>query len=319
MNNKYKVSIIVPCYQVAQYIETSVESMKSQHFEDFEIILVNDGTKDDSIERASAVLSDFDNIKVLDKENGGLPSARNAGLKVAQGKYVCFLDSDDVVSPNHLSSLYSLCEKNELIASFSLFESTNESNRLGTEIDLRETTILELDEFLWGFMDRRYKVHCCALLINRAYLIEHGICFNETLRYGEDIEFMWRLFPQLKKIGCTNMPTYKYLIRANSLMTSQNIDRVIIALGELCNVIDQNKVQYPGKKDLWELLPVRASLGFCHSFARASNYSSFKELKTRILPAGLWRFIRKYPYRASRLYAITALLPTKAFYYISRL
>lgn len=94
-----RVSVIVPVYQVEAYLARCLDSLLAQTFEDFELILVNDGTRDGCPEIMNAYAAKDARIRILHKENGGLSSARNAGLDVAQGEYVAFVDSDDYVAP----------------------------------------------------------------------------------------------------------------------------------------------------------------------------------------------------------------------------
>ena len=91
-----KVSVIIPVYNVEKYIRQCLESVTNQTLKDIEIIVVNDGTKDNSMKIVEEYLSD-ERMKIINKENGGLSSARNAGIKATQGKYICFIDSDDFI------------------------------------------------------------------------------------------------------------------------------------------------------------------------------------------------------------------------------
>lgn len=101
------ISVIVPVYNVEKYLERSVNSLLAQTYTEFEIILVDDGSTDSGGALCDSIKERDGRIRVLHKKNGGLSSARNAGLKVAEGKYVAFVDSDDVVSPDYLLKLYS--------------------------------------------------------------------------------------------------------------------------------------------------------------------------------------------------------------------
>lgn len=316
---KYKVSIIVPCYQVEQFIYESVLSMAKQDFDSYEIILVDDGTKDRSIEVAKKALLGFSNYKVVNKVNGGLPSARNAGIEVAEGEYVCFLDSDDIVAPSHLKDLYDLCVTEKLNASFALFEQTNETNRYGTVVNESTPTVIEREQFLSACMDRSIKVHCCALMINKDYLVSNNLYFDERLKYAEDTEYRWRLFPKLERIGCTNKHTYKYLTRSNSLMRSQSIERVQIAMNIICSTIQQDAKEFPEYYDIWSMLPQRVNLSFCKSFAKSSAYHDFKQLITTLDHKPNIEFIIKYKNIKVKMLSLAFITSKRFFYYVSQL
>lgn len=118
MRNETDVSVVMPVYKVEKYIEESVKSICEQNFfGEYELILVDDGSPDLSIYKAEAVIKRYPkmNYRVVHKENGGLPSARNYGLNFIAGKYVCFIDSDDIIEEHHIQKLFDLCEEHELI------------------------------------------------------------------------------------------------------------------------------------------------------------------------------------------------------------
>lgn len=106
MNSQPKISIIIPVYGVEGYIGKCIASIKQQTFEDFEVILINDGTKDNSVGVAETAIAGDKRFLILHKENGGQGSARNVGLDHARGDYIAFIDSDDYVEPRFLQAMY---------------------------------------------------------------------------------------------------------------------------------------------------------------------------------------------------------------------
>lgn len=107
------ISIIVPVYNVAPYLRQCLDSTGALGREDAEVILVNDGSTDDSGAICQEYANHWENVRVIEKPNGGLSDARNAGMKVARGKYVCFLDSDDRLAPGAIDTLYRFAEEND--------------------------------------------------------------------------------------------------------------------------------------------------------------------------------------------------------------
>lgn len=97
VNSDYKVSVIVPVYNVEQYLSDCLESICRQTLKEIEIIVVNDGSTDNSLSIIKSFQQKYSNIKLINKKNGGLSSARNAGIKVATAPYLCFIDSDDFI------------------------------------------------------------------------------------------------------------------------------------------------------------------------------------------------------------------------------
>ena len=111
--NDIKVSVIVPVYNVEQYLEECVQSISSQTYQNIEIVLVDDGSKDSSGKMCDDMSLNDDRIVVIHKENGGLSSARNAGIAKATGDYYIFVDSDDVISPSMVESMVSKAKEYE--------------------------------------------------------------------------------------------------------------------------------------------------------------------------------------------------------------
>lgn len=100
-----KLSVIVPVYNVENYIEACIQSLLVQSFDDFEIIIVDDGSKDSSIERAHEITKNIDKVRILTKVNGGLSDARNFGIEHSNGDYLAFIDSDDTIHPDMFKSM----------------------------------------------------------------------------------------------------------------------------------------------------------------------------------------------------------------------
>ena len=102
MSNMCKVSVVVPAYNVVKYISECLESIKAQTFKDFECIVVNDGSTDNTLSLIEKVTAGDDRFRILSQENGGLSHARNEGMKLARGEYLQFIDGDDFVAPDLL-------------------------------------------------------------------------------------------------------------------------------------------------------------------------------------------------------------------------
>ncbi len=125
MMDNIKVSIIVPVYNVEKYLQSCMDSLVNQTLEDIEIICVNDGSTDNSLEILESYAKKDSRIKVFTIENSGNSIARNYGIKIAKGKYVGFVDSDDYINETMFEKLYNSCEQNDLdlaICKISLFD-----------------------------------------------------------------------------------------------------------------------------------------------------------------------------------------------------
>ena len=124
------ISVIIPVYNVEKYIRFCLDSVINQTYKNLEIIIIDDGTKDLSGDIAEEYAAKDSRIKVIHKENGGLSDARNVGLDVATGKYIAFLDSDDVIAYDFYEYLYNLIKENNVIECVALSWSLFRRNQL---------------------------------------------------------------------------------------------------------------------------------------------------------------------------------------------
>jgi glycosyltransferase involved in cell wall biosynthesis len=192
---KLLVSIIIPCYNQAHFLEECLQSVLKQTYENWECIIVNDGSPDNTEEIAQKWVKKDHRFKYVFKENGGLSSARNAGIKVSQGDYIQFLDADDLLLPNKLQkSLEILLNKNAsvVVTNFQLTYSKNGKTNfekpyctLSKEILNKKSILLYWDE------NFSIPIHCGMFRKNSNQLI----LFNENLKAKEDW-FFWIEYAQ---------------------------------------------------------------------------------------------------------------------------
>ena len=232
-----KVSVIVPIYNVEKYLEKCINSLLSQTLEDIQIILVNDGSKDNSGNIAREYEKNNKNrIIYVEKENGGLSDARNYGLKYATGDFIAFLDSDDYIEKNAYEEMY-----NKAI----------EENADYVECD-----------FIWEFpnkirVDKQYpyknkkemlsfvRVVAWNKLIKRQLITDNNLEFPKGLRY-EDIEFTYKLIPFVNKFAYVDKPFVHYVQREGSIANVQN-ERT----AEIFTVLD-NVIEFYKKNNIYE-------------------------------------------------------------------
>ena len=232
-----KVSVIVPIYNVEKYLEKCINSLLSQTLEDIQIILVNDGSKDNSGNIAKEYeKNNKDRVIYVEKENGGLSDARNYGLKYATGDFIAFLDSDDYIEKNAYEEMY-----NKVI----------EENADYVECD-----------FIWEFpnkirVDKQYpyknkkemlsfvRVVAWNKLIKRQLITDNNLEFPKGLRY-EDVEFTYKLIPFINKFAYVDKPFIHYVQRKGSIANVQN-ERT----AEIFTVLD-NVIEFYKKNNIYE-------------------------------------------------------------------
>ena len=136
----YKVSVIVPIYQVEDYIRDSIESISRQTFKDYEVVLVNDGTTDDSVAIAEEVLKEHRiDYMVINQKNMGLAAARNSGIRNSSGEWIVCIDSDDFIREDFLKILYDGCLENNAKVSIANFQMVK-NNKIHLTESTRITT-----------------------------------------------------------------------------------------------------------------------------------------------------------------------------------
>jgi glycosyltransferase involved in cell wall biosynthesis len=274
--NQPLVSIVMPVYRVEKYIEESIKSIVEQTYTNIELIVVDDEGDDKSIEIAEYILKNSNiDYKIVREKNKGLPGARNYGVEFAKGEYVCFIDSDDCISNNHVEDLIKILKTHNLDVCFSDFEYTNESNRKGKNMDSFSEKIYKKDELLNAFSTRKIKIHCCSLCIKKSLFLEYK--FNEKLRYGEDVEFMWRLFSGQDYIGRSMVSSYKYLIRSNSIMSTYSYDKDKVFVEEFKKSMKTLMEKYPENKKIYIVAYYRNIFGWLHALSKKTTYIQFLE------------------------------------------
>ena len=217
-----KLSVIVPVYNVENYIETCLNSIFSQTYkENFEVLLVDDCGNDDSVEIAQRLIDanspGNQSYKILHHEqNRGLSAARNTGLMAAEGKYVCFLDSDDLISENCFEELMSLAEKHPdvqmIVGQFDEFE--NGGNYHPSEW-LQHAGYYP-DDVISAYVDLKIPATAWNKMVNRDFLIQNELFFEEGLIH-EDLLWSFQVACLLKCAVVTDKVTYHYLQRGGSI------------------------------------------------------------------------------------------------------
>lgn len=217
-----KVSIIIPIYNVEQWLERCVKSVENQDIpqNDYEVILVNDGSTDGSAAICSALVEKYPNVRLVSKENGGISSARNAGLDVAVGEYVMFVDSDDFIYPNVLKYLLDCCKTNNL--DICHYNMTVEDEQGKTS---RSRPAFSCNSVLSGRDVYSYYVlgSVCSNVIRASLIKKLGFRFTLNIMH-EDVEFNTRLFCYIERITFVDKDIYHYTFNPRSMWRSKRLE-----------------------------------------------------------------------------------------------
>ena len=227
---EYKISVIVPVYKVEKYLNKCVDSIINQTYKNLEIILVDDGSPDNCGKICDEYAKKDSRIKVIHKENGGVSSARNAGLDVVTGDYIGFVDSDDWIEPDMYEFLIKLVDiynadvaqcgfiRDDGKFSFKNVSTRNDNIILNSNEVIKRLTGNYCHRSLW---DKIYKKE----LFNELY-------FEDNLAYAEDTYINYKIFKKINRLVYSNNIKYHYFINekscVKSIISDKNFDDIIV-------------------------------------------------------------------------------------------
>lgn len=209
-----EISVIVPVYNVEKYLAECVDSILEQTFRNFELILIDDGSKDKSGEICDNYARKDKRIRVIHKTNGGVSTARNEGLKEARGTYIIFVDSDDYLDKECLFVLYHAIEKSDSIdCALCGIRFVYKDPHKDSEYILPEATIQNADDFnrYYSLLRNNFGLYAnCAKIYRMSLIRRNNIIFNENMSIYEDGLFVTNYLDHCKMISCTNKVMYNY-------------------------------------------------------------------------------------------------------------
>lgn len=237
-----KVSIVIPIYNVEPYLNKCIESIVNQTYKDLEIILVDDGSTDNSPSICDAWEEKDKRVTVIHKENGGLSSARNTGLKVATGNYIMFEDSDDWVELNIVEKCVERIEKDQSDLVIFGYKKVDENGKdLGNYTFGNETYT---KEEMSNQLHKRILEMSFGYAWNKLYRLsvikESGTINDSSIIDREDLYFNLQLFNHLRRISYLDCVGYFYLQRKTSLLHNSNLAR-LNGVSRFCNKMKQIK------------------------------------------------------------------------------
>lgn len=265
------ISVIVPIYNAEKHLRRCIDSILSQTYKNLEIILVNDGSLDDSKNICYDYRKKDNRIKVIDKDNKGVSNSRNTGLRAATGKYIFFIDCDDFIDYDAIEKLFLESEKYNITKlNYKIISNNREKDKtkfLGVfskEQFLREILVGKIGGFCWGY------------LIERDLLLD--ITFDENTSYMEDNIFIVQVLNKIKNVKIVDA-YYNYCINTNSLTNSNstNNEKIIMEYIYSMNNIQQyifDNFNYNCKEDII----TKKSIIFEKEIAKISNKEQFTQI-----------------------------------------
>ena len=220
--NEIRVSVVMPCYQNGSTLEKSVRSVQAQSLSGWELITVDDGSKDDTLQTLNRLAAEDARIRVIHQENGGVSAARNTGMRAARGEWLFFLDADDLLTPDALESLLSLADDSlDVVCGAYVMRYVDEGGREELHVcaDGDQQTVLE--SLIRG--DSALN-SMCARLYRRAMVEENGIAAPHGVKVGEDVLFNLDVFACARAYCMSRQAIYIYEFGGDSAMTRARQD-----------------------------------------------------------------------------------------------
>ena len=310
------ISVIIPVYGVERYIEACLKSLLSQSFQDFELILVDDGCLDRSIEVASTYLKTTKAVwRVITQENQGQGPARDAGIRAATGKYVVCVDPDDTVSPRFLEALYTEAEAGGRDLCFTGYQMTTVPKTEWSG-DAAAFQSVGREELLSAFLRRSLAPILPSMLIRRDMILEQDISVYPGCRFSEDVYLMWLLFSASRNVSYTKEPLYGYLCRPGSTMTASSAARILTGYPAFQALSRDPRLS--GFPDRRYLLP-RWVLGVLRSSAGISAYLDFLRVAEKMDFRSAAEELTCFPEWKARFLARVLRIHPRLFYRIIRM
>lgn len=277
------ISVIVPVYNVEKYVEKCLKSIMNQTYKNLEIIVINDGTLDNSLAICEKLAQKDSRIKVLSKKNGGLASARNYGLKHANGKYVGFVDSDDYIEPDMYQYLHELLISNNSQVAICNHNIVKNGKITTSFLDDKVVTYDSTTAFKLLLEDDKIHNFACDKLFLRQLF--NNISFKK-LTYHEDIATIFKTFYKAKFITVSNKPCYNYIMNSDSIshnLTPLKTYHSFLAYLEIHNFVLEN---YRVFEDLSVIRMAYAGIASINTFLRnnveRNNKNNIENIKFNI-------------------------------------
>lgn len=267
------ISIIVPVYNVKKYLPKCIDSVINQTYTDWELILINDGSKDNSGIICDEYASKDERIKVIHKNNEGVSIARNSGIELAKGEYICFIDSDDWIEPTYLSDFRINEFKCDFYFSGALYDTYGKvySYKKYNEKFCRSKYEIRNDFFDQDLLSNGYP---WGKLYRTQIIRENNLRFNENLTINEDHIFVFQYFLHINSLYITNAAGYHYTVFDNS---GRKLSGKINSYTELKTASEHFNIIIDQLKSKWDISDDKYNILY-NSFVMSKRLSALRSL-----------------------------------------
>lgn len=285
------ISVIIPVYNVENYLNQCVDSVLNQRFKDIEVILVDDGSKDSSGQICDDYKKRDPRVKVIHKENGGLSDARNIGIRVCSSEYILFLDSDDYWKENCLEDIAKCIENNVDIVFLTAAKYFQQIGKIEDKFESLDKDKIKnkskQEVFSYLASTEKFPVSACTKLIRRELITKNNLFFEKCL-LSEDIDWSIRVLLKAEKFDVCYAEFYIYRKQRKGSITNgiklKSVQDLLYIIKKWANKCRNNEVDLEVKDSILSLLSYEYSILLAHLFSiskeeRKYVFNDIKELK----------------------------------------
>lgn len=276
------ISIIIPVYNKEKYIEKCLISLENQIFKNFEVIIVNNKSTDNSVLICKKFIQNNKNYQLIDLNERGVSNARNIGIEKARGKYIQFIDADDYIDANMLSELMNIVDKYNPELILSGIRKVNHKHEIIKEIVPKYLGAMNKDDFFSNFAEIQRKTglygYISNKLINRKLIEKNSLRFNVNIKLAEDLDFYINVYKYVTKVYVIRKAFYNYVQQTENSSTDGHkkndyITQIGILIKEQQMLKENNSLNCENKINL-DIIISNFILCFIYEF----NKTSYKEM-----------------------------------------
>ncbi|GKU77025.1 glycosyltransferase family 2 protein [Paenibacillus sp. L3-i20] len=240
-----KFTIVIPCFNLAKYIRKTIESVLVQTYTDFELIIIDDGSLDDSYKILQEIENTDKRVRLFSKENGGVSSARNFGIHKSTGDYILFLDGDDLINKDLLKRAHHIFTNTD-VDMFSygyqtLNENTNQTIKKYSSNKYNNKILTEV-QFLNLFLTKKISQSMCSFITKKEIIDKNKILFDENTKHGEDQELQVRCISKCMSIFYDSEVLFYYIQRAGSAVNNKVVRENFDVFFRIRNYINEKSI-----------------------------------------------------------------------------
>lgn len=311
-----KVSVIIAAYNIEDYIKRCLDSVIKQTLIDIEIIVVNDGSDDNTLNIINDFAGKDNRINVVNKKNQGLIEARKSGLEVANGEYILFVDGDDWIESDCLDKLYNISKKNDFdIVIYNAFYSYDDRKE---KFDTFQINNKHKTDFLKKLFLGEISPNIYSKFIKRKFLILNNIQFPKYITYAEDLATVSSIFIKFPKIGICNERLYNYYQRANSItkLSNNKILEIDKAMKFIENNLKENNLYKKYEKEFEYLIYMHMFISKVVMISDLNKFNKivYNQYKNKNIKSKNNKYIQSYICKQNKNGRIRINLYDKAFY-----